>query len=123
VRRILRSLSAALLAVLLATVLAPTFGWAASAGQSAHIHDAYESSDAPAAAPHDHHGDLPVTADSHGHHGCAGHVLGHLFVAPAEHAGIIVLESGTAVAIVRQSGFVTNPSRRLDRPPLDSELA
>jgi hypothetical protein len=112
-----------LLAVLLATVLAPTFGWEASAGQSAHIHDALDGGDAPDSSRHDHHGDLPVTADSHGHHGCSGHVLGHLFVAPAERAGIILPESGTAVAIARQAGFVTNPSRRLDRPPLDSGLA
>lgn len=112
-----------MLAVLLATVLAPSFGWEASAGRLAHTHDTPENPDAPVSLEQDHRDDLPATADHHGSHGSAGHVLGHLFVAPAEYARFILPESGTAAAIARLAGFVANPSRRLDRPPLDSALA
>lgn len=92
-------------------------------GQAAHVHEALESGDAPVSSEHDHRSGDPVTADSHDHHGCAGHVLGHLFVAPAERTEFAIPDTQPAAAIGRQSDFVTNPSRRLDRPPLDSDLA
>ena len=38
-RRALRSIARLLLAVLLATVMSPSFAWEATAGQSAHGHD------------------------------------------------------------------------------------
>lgn len=76
-RRFLYEVSWAMLVVVLATVLAPTFAWEAVAGESIHIDHSEPYGNASEAQ--DHHGtprgDGP---DSQHQHPCAGHALGHL---------------------------------------------
>jgi len=109
-----------LLAVLLATLLAPGFGWEASAGQAAHGHDA-------AALGQDEYasGD---TADrgcenSRHHHGCAGHMFGHLTALLDEATGLALPDADDATVSLRLHGVVTSFPRRLDRPPHAPDLA
>lgn len=121
-RRPLRHIAALLLAVLLATVLTPSFGWEASAAQGGHGHDIAALDDAGDA--HDgyaggHRGDESV----HHHHGCAGHMFSHLM---AHFGGLAAftppdLDSGlpAELGVAIPQGF----PERLYRPPLAPALA
>ena len=121
-RRTLRHIAALLLAVLLATVLTPSFGWEASAAQGGHGHDMVALDDAGDA--HDSHtGGHRGDENAHHHHGCAGHMFSHLmahfgdvaaFTPPDLDSGLPA-EPGAAVP----QGF----PERLDRPPLAPALA
>jgi hypothetical protein len=78
-RRFLLHISSAMLAVVLATVLAPSFAWESVAGKSAHIDCPESYGSVP--EPQEHHG-APGRGDttSQHQHPCAGHALGHLTV-------------------------------------------
>ncbi len=124
-RRALRSIAHLLVAVLLATVLSPSFAWEATAGESAHEHDIVAldgSSDA-----HDQNSDAAShhrDEDSHHHHhGCAGHLFGHL-------PGHLGEAFAFAMPDPDRGGFPESPADftspfpdRLDRPPLTPNLA
>ena len=114
-----------MLAVLLATVLAPSFGWEASAGQTAHGHDVLALGDAQGGDGHDHQDTGTDTGcmNSHQHHGCAGHMFGHLFVVPCNEAAPAFIDLGEAIAAGRQRDLITPFPKRLDRPPQTSDLA
>ena len=116
-----RKVALALIAVLLATVLTPSFGWEASAGR-----DAPDQSIAAPGDPsgtHDRHDDEPCNTANLHHHGCAAHMFGHL---PAYFADVATFSPPDL-----ESGFLLEPDarvvsvflERLDRPPLDSALA
>ena len=120
-RRTIRKFSMALIAVLLATVLTPSFGWEASAG-----HDAPDQSIAAPGDPcgtHDRHDDEACSTANPHHHGCAAHMFGHL---PAYFAVVATFSPPDL-----ESGFLLEPDarvvsvfpERLDRPPLDSTPA
>lgn len=81
-RRLLRHLSWAVLVVMLATVLAPTFAWEAVAGDRLHTDQSEWYAGTP--APQEHHG-MPEqgAAGSQHMHSCAGHAHGHLVVVHA----------------------------------------
>lgn len=121
-RRALRHIAALLLAVLLATVLTPSFGWEASAGQGAHGHDIVALDDA-GDTQYGHDGDHRSDENSHHHHGCAGHMFSHLM---AHLGGVAALTPPDL-----DSGVPSEPSaavpqgflERLDRPPLAPALA
>lgn len=122
--RALRHIAALLLAILLATVLTPSFGWEASAGQGAHGHDIVAPDASDDAHDHDrhaggHHGD----EDSHHHHGCAGHLLGHLPVQLSEAFAFVMIEPDRDSFSDPGAGFPFPFPDRLDRPPLAPALA
>ena len=115
-----------MLAVLLATVLSPSFSWEATAGQSAHEHeivaldrggDAHDQDQGSQAGSH--HGD----EDSHHHHGCAGHSFGHLPGHLGEAFGFAVLDPDRDSFPESPAGLLSPFPDRLDRPPLDPTLA
>ena len=119
---VLRIIASLLLAVLLTTVLTPSFGWEASAGQGAHGHDIValaDAGDAHDSRDGDHRGD----ENAHHHHGCAGHMFSHLLAhfgdvaafTPPDLDSVVPAEPGHAVP----QGF----PERLDRPPLAPALA
>lgn len=128
-RRASRLTASTLLAVLLATVLAPSFSWEASAGQTAHGHDVVVLADSQGVDGHDHPDENantntdPGIKGSHQHHGCAGHMFGHLFVAVYEVAAPAFFESGDVIAAGPQRGLITQFPKRLDRPPHAPDLA
>ena len=114
-----------MLAVLLATVLAPSFGWELSAAQTAQGHDVLALGDAHAGDGHDHQGGDTDSGsmDSHHHHGCAGHMFGHLFAVLCNEAAPAFLYPGELISAGRQRDFITPFPKRLDRPPHASNLA
>jgi hypothetical protein len=121
VRRVLKSIASALLAILLATVLAPSFGWEASAAQASHADEVSAPSDARNHERHDatdHESGI-----SHHHHGCAGHMFGHLFVTLDEAAGLVVPDAGEAMLPEHLPGVLSSFPKRLDRPPHAPRLA
>lgn len=114
-----------LVGVLLATVLAPSFGWEASARQAAHGHEVLEDCGASGAdegsltAAHDD----PDRQKKEQHHGCAVHMLSHL-IATLSEAGNHAVPGADEVGVLDRLPSVTSVSpRRLDRPPLDPRLA
>jgi len=123
-RRALRSIARLLVAILLATVLSPSFAWEATAGESAHEHDIVAldgSSDA-----HDQDGDAANhrgDEDSHHHHGCAGHSLGHLPVNISEAFAFAMPDPDRGGFPESPADFTSPFPDRLDRPPLTPNLA
>jgi len=91
--------SALMIVVLTATVMAPDFGWDMAVGQTAHV-DYAEDETASGGTPHERND-------------CAGHVLGHL----AAMAGVCAFRI-TAVSGNRASGslFRAAPSLIHERP-------
>jgi len=85
-RQIRLSVSRLMLAVLLATVLAPAFSWETVAGEFAHDDHPGASNDA---APWDDHHRPPTPDDEqrHSHDRCVGHSFSHLTVIVALTAG------------------------------------
>ena len=122
VRNILKKLGAPLLAIFLATVLAPSFAWEASADRDDHGHES-QALAAHDAQPDASHATHQSGEDSHHHHGCAGHALGHLLADLASGVVFLTLdpESGRLPAV--RADFSTRSLERLDRPPLTSALA
>ena len=123
-RRALRSIARLLIAILLATVLSPSFAWEATAGQAAHEHeiavpdgigDAHEQVNDKAS----HHGD----EDSHHQHGCAGHSLGDLPGYLGEASDFALPDPDRDVFPESPAGFPSPFPDRLDRPPLAPALA
>jgi len=106
-----------LLAVLLATVLAPSFGWATFAGQAGHGGTVVSCIEAG-----EYGGDKPAGGADPGarqHHNCAGHLLGVL------HDGVrmIFAENRDSPLPAPSAGIQTFFPSRLDRPPLSPGLA
>lgn len=116
--RTVRRIACLLIAVLFATVLSPSFAWEASASQAAHGHDvvALDDHDGPVAQ---HQGD----EDSHHHHGCAGHLLGHLQGQLSDPFVFASLDPSGSVLPEPASDFSSSLPERLDRPPLVPALA
>lgn len=115
-RRISRKIATLLIAILFATVLAPSFGWDTSAGQGAHEENIGALADS------------CDTQDSRGgenshHHGCAGHMLGHL-VAHLSDAAIFTLPDLRSRFLPEpDAGVLPGFQERLYRPPLTPALA
>lgn len=107
-----------LFAILMATVLSPSFGWEASSSRAAHGHEMLALDDCDTGAAH-HQGD----EDSHHHHGCAGHVLGHLQVELGHPFVLSVLDLAGSALPAPASDFSSFLPQRLDRPPRASVLA
>ncbi|MGQ0511651.1 MAG: hypothetical protein ACT4P9_13695 [Betaproteobacteria bacterium] len=76
-RALLRPLSLLLMLLVAAIVLSPRFGWEAAANQGPHSELATEPGiDCDPQAPEPIHD--PAQRSAHEHHGCLGHLLGHL---------------------------------------------
>ena len=116
--RVIRKIIRLLIVVLLSTVLSPSFGWEASASQAAHRHDvlALDDHDAPTGQ---HQGD----EDTHHHHGCAGHLLGHLQGQMSDPFVFATLDPAGSLLPDPASDFTSPVPERLDRPPLAPALA
>ncbi len=119
-----RSIAHFLVAILLATVLSPSFAWEATAGQSVHGHDTVVLDQSDDAHDQDrrtgsHQGD----EDSHHHHGCAGHLLGHLPVQTTEAFTFAMLDPDRGGFPESPAGFSSLFPARLYRPPLAPTLA
>ena len=119
-RRASKYIASALLAVFLATLLAPSFGWEASTGQAEYCDDV-------AALGQDGHGSGGAAdrggEDSHPHHGCAGHMFGHLSALLDEAVGLDLADADDATVSQRMPGVITSFPKRLDRPPHAPDLA
>ena len=127
-RRNLRKIAYSMLAVLLATVLSPSFAWEAAAGQSAHEHEVAAPDSVGSA--HDevqdtdgYMGSHHFDEDSHHHHGCAGHALGHLPGFMGETSALALLAPGNDGFAEPTADFRSLFPDRLDRPPLAPTLA
>jgi hypothetical protein len=116
--RVLRKIACLLIAMLLATVLSPSFGWEAVASQSAHGHGVLAMDN------HDGHaGQHQGDEDSHHHHGCTGHLLGHLLAQLSNPLPFAILDPAGSVFPELPSDFSSRVPERLDRPPLAPALA
>ncbi len=124
-RRALRSIAHFLVAILLATVLSPSFAWEVTAGDSAHgdvivaaeVSGDAHAQDSDAASHHD-------DSDSHHHHhGCAGHLLGHLPMHFSEAHTFAMLDAVRDGFSEPAADFTSPFPDRLDRPPLAPALA
>ncbi len=123
-RRALRSIARLLVAIMLATVLSPSFAWEATAGRSADGHEIVSPDAGGDAHEQDghagsHHGD----EDSHHHHGCAGHSLGHLPVYITEVFAFAMPDLDRDSLPESSADFSSPFPERLDRPPLAPTLA
>ncbi len=125
-RRNLRKIARLLLAVLVATMLSPSFAWEATERQSAHEHeivalgggsDAHDQDQDSQAVSH--HGD----EDSHHHHGCAGHSFGHLPGHFGEAFAFAMLDPDRDRFPESWPGISSPFPDRLDRPPRAPTLA
>ena len=123
-RRALRSIAHLLVAILLMTVLSPSFAWEATAGNSAHGDDTVAIDGNGDAHDHDsqagghHRGE-----DTNDHHGCAGHSLGHLPGHLGEAFAFAVLDTDRDAFPESRAGFPSLFPDRLDRPPRAPTLA
>ncbi|HEX6828942.1 MAG TPA: hypothetical protein VF104_08180 [Burkholderiales bacterium] len=111
--RVLRRIACLLVAVLLATILSPSFAWESAASAAAEGHEVlvfggHEGST----------GEHQPGEDSHHHHGCAGHMLGHL-TGPLGNLLVLALpELGASALPEPPADFLSSLRARLDRPPL-----
>ena len=124
-RRLPRSITLLLVAILLATVLSPSFAWEAAAGNSAHGDETVAIDGSGHARDHDsqaggHHDDADT---HHHHHACAGHLLGHLPGHIGAAFALAVLDPIRDGFPEPQAGFASAFPDRLDRPPLAPALA
>lgn len=115
--RVSRKIACLLIAVLLATVLSPSFSWESAASQAAHGHDVVAFDDHDGSAPHQ--GD----EDSHHHHGCAGHLLSHLQGQLSDPFVFAALDLAGSRLPEPASDFSSPLPERLERPPLAPALA
>lgn len=123
-RRALRTIARLLVAILLATVLSPSFAWEATAGQSAGGHEIVAPDGGGDAREQDshagsHHGD----EDSHHHHDCVGHAFGHLPGFVGEAFAFAMPDPDRGGFPESPTGFSSPFPDRLDRPPLAPNLA
>lgn len=114
-----RMLSRILLAVMLATVFSPSFGWEIVEGSLPH--DDAAAMRLVAATDGDCHGHVQsgeATASTDlSHHCCPGHVLGHLLGGVGE-AGSLALPQGGSLPFSRDSSpFSSRIPEGLERPP------
>ena len=120
-RRLARKIATLLVAMLLATILTPSFGWEASSGQDSH--DQSMAAMADPCGTQDHHCDRQCDNENLHHHGCASHMFSHL-VAHFSDAAVFIppeLISGFIPGI--DAADLPGFSERLDRPPLAPILA
>ena len=61
--------------------------------------------------------------EAYHHHGCAGHMFGHLSALLDEAAGLGMPDADDAAVSQRIPGVITSFPRRLDRPPHAPDLA
>lgn len=125
--RIVHLISRGLVAILLATVLSPSFGWQALEGMSTHEHGddlhMLQSIDNMVVDTHDHAGcsghDLAVPDSAHESvdHCCPGHVLGHLLGGVAADGLLPIPAEGSAGFEALASSFTSRIPEGLDRPP------
>ncbi len=125
--RIVRLFSRWLVALMLATVLSPSFGWQALEAMSAHEHGDDQhlvpAGDSMVLDTHDHAGcsghDLAVPDSAHESvdHCCPGHVLGHLLGGIAANGLLPIPANGRAGFEALTSTFTSRISEGLDRPP------
>jgi hypothetical protein len=122
-RRAQRSIAHLLAAILLMTVLSPSFAWEAAAGASAHGDDTVAID----ASGDDHHsqagGDQRDDDSHHHHHGCAGHSLGHLPGHLGEAFDFAMLDPDRDGFPESRAGLSSPFPDRLDRPPRTPTLA
>lgn len=119
--RALGKITYLLLAVLLATVLSPSFASEASAGRNAHDQGVVALDD-PCSTLERHDGEKRGGDRSH-HHGCAGHMFGHLVAYLDDAAVFSPPDSDSGVFSEPDSAVLQSFPERLDRPPLTPALA
>lgn len=119
IRPVLRSakkIATLLLAVFLTTVLTPSFGWETAVAQSAHGHhdggtdETFGAMDSPVVDAH------PGIGSDH-HHGCAGHMFGHLVAYVGDEATLRMPDLREAMPPVYLAESPVGFADRIDRPP------
>ena len=123
-RRALRRISTLLIAVLLTTVLTPSFGWEASAGPDAHEKqsaglDSFTGFRAINAGEPDSNNSENVAHQD----GCAIHMLGHLVADLCAVAVFTSPEPDASRVAGPTAAIPTGLQERLYRPPLALPLA
>lgn len=114
-RRAIKHLGSLMIALLIATILAPTFAWEMSEAQAAHaepegVEEAHGPGGQDAAAGL---GD----EEPHVLYGCAGHVLSHLPSLAETHGFPRPARAGQAHILERPLGAPQPFPSRLERPP------
>jgi hypothetical protein len=122
-RHALRSIAHLVVAILLATVLSPSFGWEATVGQSTHGHESVAAEGSGDAHGDDRHaGSHHDDEDTHHHHGCAGHSFGDLPGHLCEVFSFAMRDSDCDRFPESAAGFPSPFPDRLYRPPLAPAL-
>lgn len=113
-----RLIARLLLLVMLSTVFSPSFGWEMVDAAAPHEHGmvSYES-----AVHSGHDGHAPLAAqddcDDQDHHGCAGHILGHL-PGGLGASGMAVMVTADSFALDGHADrFASRVPEGLERPP------
>lgn len=124
-RRVLQSIARFTLAVMLATFLSPTLGWAmhASHDELAHAAAALADHDATQADEHDHDHGLPAGHDHADPHSFIGHLFSHM---PFSVSSAFLLPPAEGVAsrlIVAADRIVSASLKPPFRPPLEISFA
>jgi hypothetical protein len=110
----LKRIARLMIALLLATQLAPTFAWEAAAPEADEAYEAHCDPEHEGASGH------AKTASHHGH-GCAGHMSGHLVGAVHELATLPARHTAQMYARVFCT-FASAPLSAADQPPKPSDL-
>lgn len=124
-----------LLAIMLATVFSPSFGWELVDGALPHAHPAAAGEDlhAHGQSPADHEeasahsqgtnecngctGPVAAACDDIQHHCCPGHVLGHLPASLGAHAVFVLTPASSLARIGQSARFSSRVPEGLERPP------
>jgi hypothetical protein len=120
-----RSVSRAMLFVMLLTVFSPSFGWEAVSAMSAHHgpavthaghdgHDQHGGHDSACPGCDDH---AAAACEEQLHHCCPGHVLGHLPAGIGDAKALTIMPGGVTAASDPPDRYSSHSPEALERPP------
>lgn len=120
-----RSVSRAMLFVMLLTVFSPSFGWEAVSAMSAHHGPAVMHGDHDGHDQHGGHDNACPDCDDHAaaaceeqlHHCCPGHVLGHLPAGIGDAKALTIMPGGVTAASGPPDRYSSHSPEALERPP------
>ena len=120
-----RSVSRAMLFVMMLTVFSPSFGWEAVSAMSAHHgpavthaghdgHDQHGGHDSACPGCDDH---AAAACEEQLHHCCPGHVLGHLPAGIGDANALTIMPGGVTAASGPPDRYSSHSPEALERPP------
>jgi len=108
--------SALLIVIFVVTLLAPGFGWELAASAGPHTDTAIDWCDTNSLETHASP-DKSGSHAPHDHHGCAGHLFGHLTSVSADLAWHLLPDNNRKVARKFGRAYLPMLITRRDRPP------